>query len=166
MSDPAISQSLQNVDIGGGVEKSSFPAATKHAAGLVNGKQTDVSSIYFSDKILITISQEGRLSQWVCFSIPLRILLIQYYVDSSSALLSFANLIRYRFAFRYRGYASTWAFDAEDSAWCWWRATRNNWPSICKPDREFDRYKEPRGYENCCGWIWTAKGRYREGGIL
>lgn len=53
--------------IGGGVEPSPFPAATKHAAGLVNGQETDVSSVYFSDKILITISQEGRLSQWVRF---------------------------------------------------------------------------------------------------
>ena len=53
------------MEIGDGIEQSPFPAASKQAAGLVNGTQTDVSSLYFSDKILIMISQGGRLSQWV-----------------------------------------------------------------------------------------------------
>ncbi|CZT05497.1 hypothetical protein WAI453_004979 [Rhynchosporium graminicola] len=65
MSVPNISGGLENLGIGGGAEPSPFPAATKHAAGLVNGQETDVSSIYFSDKIMITVSQEGRLSQWI-----------------------------------------------------------------------------------------------------
>jgi hypothetical protein len=57
---------IQNLAIGSdGVEPSAFPAATKQADGLVSGIQTDVSSVYFTDKILITISQGGRLSQWV-----------------------------------------------------------------------------------------------------
>ncbi|CAG8386793.1 unnamed protein product [Penicillium salamii] len=43
-----------------------FPAATKQVAGLVNGIQTDVSTMSFSDKIMVTISQAGRLSHWVC----------------------------------------------------------------------------------------------------
>lgn len=60
-----ISAGLQNVDLDGGVEAARFPAATKQAVGLVNGTQTDVTSVYFADKILITISQGGRLSQWV-----------------------------------------------------------------------------------------------------
>jgi hypothetical protein len=60
-----ISAALQNVDLDGGVEAARFPAATKQAVGLVNGTQTDVTSVYFADKILITISQGGRLSQWV-----------------------------------------------------------------------------------------------------
>jgi hypothetical protein len=60
-----ISAALQNVDLDGGVEAARFPAATKQAVGLVNGAQTDVTSVYFADKILITISQGGRLSQWV-----------------------------------------------------------------------------------------------------
>lgn len=42
-----------------------FPAPSKHATGLVNGVDTEVSSVSFSDRILITISQEGRLAQWV-----------------------------------------------------------------------------------------------------
>lgn len=65
MSVPKMSQALQNVTIGGGVEAALFPAKSKHVAGLVDGSETDVSSVYFSDKILITISQEGLLSQWV-----------------------------------------------------------------------------------------------------
>ena len=45
-----------------------FPAPSKHATGLVNGVETEVSSINFSDKIMVTISQDGRLAQWVrCF---------------------------------------------------------------------------------------------------
>jgi proteasome assembly chaperone 3 len=57
---------IQNLAINGdATETSPFPAATKQAAGLVNGVHTDVASIFFADKILITISQGGRLSQWV-----------------------------------------------------------------------------------------------------
>lgn len=66
-----ISAGLQNLGIGtngqnsDGAEHTPFPATTKQAAGLVNGVQTAVSSIYFADKILLTVSQGGRLSQWV-----------------------------------------------------------------------------------------------------
>ncbi|OIW30030.1 hypothetical protein CONLIGDRAFT_355823 [Coniochaeta ligniaria NRRL 30616] len=42
-----------------------FPAPSKRATGLVNGVETEVSSISFSDKIMVTISQDGRLAQWV-----------------------------------------------------------------------------------------------------
>ena len=65
MPTPTLSVDMRNLEIGGGVESSPFPAAAKQATGLVNGVQTDVSSVYFADKILITISQGGRLSQWV-----------------------------------------------------------------------------------------------------
>jgi proteasome assembly chaperone 3 len=54
-----------------GVEHTPFPAPTKQAAGLVRGTHTDVSSIYFADKIMITISQGGRLSQWVRYTLIL-----------------------------------------------------------------------------------------------
>lgn len=43
-----------------------FPAPSRHATGLVNGVETEVCSMNFSDKIMVTISQEGRLAQWVC----------------------------------------------------------------------------------------------------
>jgi proteasome assembly chaperone 3 len=42
-----------------------FPAETKQATGDINGLTTEATSISFSDKILITITQEGRLAQWV-----------------------------------------------------------------------------------------------------
>ena len=43
-----------------------YPARTKTATGNVNGTATDVTVTFFKDKILVTISQEGRLAQWVC----------------------------------------------------------------------------------------------------
>ncbi|OOQ82073.1 hypothetical protein PEBR_41488 [Penicillium brasilianum] len=42
-----------------------FPAPTKQVAGIVKGVQTDVTVMNFSDKIMLTISQEGRLSHWL-----------------------------------------------------------------------------------------------------
>ncbi|KAJ6088378.1 hypothetical protein N7486_009639 [Penicillium sp. IBT 16267x] len=42
-----------------------FPAPTKQVAGLVDGVKTDVMVISFSDKIVVTISQEGRLAHWL-----------------------------------------------------------------------------------------------------
>lgn len=51
----------------GGIEYTPFPASRKQSVGLVNEVVTDVTSIYFADKIMITISQGGRLSQWVRF---------------------------------------------------------------------------------------------------
>ncbi|KAE9374140.1 hypothetical protein N431DRAFT_404664 [Stipitochalara longipes BDJ] len=65
MSTPTLPSGLQDQGIDGSVEPTRFPAPSKQAAGLVNGTPTDVSSVYFADKILITISQGGRLSQWI-----------------------------------------------------------------------------------------------------
>ena len=42
-----------------------YPAPTKQVAGEVNGVKTDVMLVSFSDKIIITITQNGRLAQWV-----------------------------------------------------------------------------------------------------
>ena len=42
-----------------------FPARSKQAAGQVSGVPTEITSTNFSDKIMITISQGGRLAQWV-----------------------------------------------------------------------------------------------------
>ncbi|KAI3396375.1 hypothetical protein diail_12265 [Diaporthe ilicicola] len=47
------------------VREEPFPAPSKLANGIVNGIPTQVSCTNFADKILLTISQEGRLSQWV-----------------------------------------------------------------------------------------------------
>jgi hypothetical protein len=45
-----------------------FPANTKQAARDINGLKTDVMYMSFADKIMITITQEGRLGQWVPFN--------------------------------------------------------------------------------------------------
>jgi len=42
-----------------------YPARLKRASGLVDGVDTEVTSTSFTDRIMITISQEGRLAQWV-----------------------------------------------------------------------------------------------------
>ncbi|KAA8643271.1 uncharacterized protein ATNIH1004_010038 [Aspergillus tanneri] len=42
-----------------------FPAATKKASGVVNMIQTDVMCVNFSDRILVTVSQKGRLGHWL-----------------------------------------------------------------------------------------------------
>ncbi|KAH6686213.1 hypothetical protein F5X68DRAFT_276281 [Plectosphaerella plurivora] len=52
-----------------GAREEPFPAQTRQESGTVNGIPTEATSMYFSDKIVVTISQEGRLSQWV--SVPL-----------------------------------------------------------------------------------------------
>ncbi|KAL9041962.1 MAG: hypothetical protein Q9180_000927 [Flavoplaca navasiana] len=43
----------------------SYPATTRQAAGYIDGIFTDVMSTSFSDKIMITITQKGRLAQWI-----------------------------------------------------------------------------------------------------
>jgi hypothetical protein len=66
MSLPTLSSGVTDLGLNEDIKETPFPAATKFAAGLVRGVETDVSSVYFVDKILITITQGGRLSQWVC----------------------------------------------------------------------------------------------------
>lgn len=44
-----------------------FPAATRQAEGMVGDILTTVMSVSFADKILVTISQKGRLAQWACY---------------------------------------------------------------------------------------------------
>lgn len=48
-----------------GLAQEPFPVHSREAAGSVNGIQTEVTVLDFADKILLTISQEGSLSQWV-----------------------------------------------------------------------------------------------------
>jgi proteasome assembly chaperone 3 len=58
------------------VREDFFPSRSKEVSGLVNGIATEITYTSFADKILITISQEGRLSQWV----------IEYSESSSSTI--------------------------------------------------------------------------------
>lgn len=48
-----------------GLSSAPYPATTKQAAGIVNGVQTDVMSVSFADKLMVIITQGGRLAQWV-----------------------------------------------------------------------------------------------------
>lgn len=43
-----------------------YPAIAKQAAAVIDGIITDATSTLFTDKILITVTQDGRLAQWVC----------------------------------------------------------------------------------------------------
>lgn len=51
------------------VRRDAFPARTREISGLVNNVPTEVTRTDFSDKIIVTISQRGRLSQWVSISL-------------------------------------------------------------------------------------------------
>jgi hypothetical protein len=42
-----------------------YPAQTEQTAGLVDGIPTDVMVVSFGDKIMVTVTQAGRLAQWV-----------------------------------------------------------------------------------------------------
>jgi proteasome assembly chaperone 3 len=42
-----------------------YPARTKTASSVIKGIQTTATSVDFADKILITITQDGRLAHWV-----------------------------------------------------------------------------------------------------
>jgi len=47
------------------VLKNPFPASTKRATSMIDGISTESTVVYFADKIMITLSQDGRLAQWV-----------------------------------------------------------------------------------------------------
>ncbi|KAH8652524.1 hypothetical protein BX600DRAFT_441392 [Xylariales sp. PMI_506] len=47
------------------IKEDPFPAPSKQTNGLIDGIQTEASSVFFADKIMVTLSQEGRLSQWI-----------------------------------------------------------------------------------------------------
>lgn len=47
------------------IQVDKFPAPWRDAHGLVNGEETSIMCTDFQDKILFTISQGGRLAQWV-----------------------------------------------------------------------------------------------------
>ncbi|KAI6251269.1 hypothetical protein HI914_00461 [Erysiphe necator] len=57
-----------------------FPTAFKQVKGSVGNIETEATSTYFADQILITISQHGCLSQWI--EVPI----------SSSVAASFTKL--------------------------------------------------------------------------
>jgi len=118
MSIPALPAGLRDLSVESGVEPTRFPATSKQAAGLVNGTPTNVASVYFADKILITISQGGRLSQWVYSGWNYIRASLTFSTDPSTALDRISYYIRYRSAFGQLRHAATRTFDTKDAAWC------------------------------------------------
>ncbi|KAL1896563.1 hypothetical protein Sste5346_004597 [Sporothrix stenoceras] len=49
----------------GPVHGAPYPAKTRTATGAVNNVPTEVEVSYFRDKILVLVSQSGRLAQWI-----------------------------------------------------------------------------------------------------
>ncbi|KFH46663.1 hypothetical protein ACRE_025490 [Hapsidospora chrysogenum ATCC 11550] len=47
------------------VREDDFPAPSRETTGTVGDVPTQITRLDFSDKILLTISQRGRLSQWI-----------------------------------------------------------------------------------------------------
>ncbi|OAA66960.1 hypothetical protein SPI_01536 [Niveomyces insectorum RCEF 264] len=47
------------------VHNASYPAKSNKVTGPVNGLHTEAEVIYFADKIMVLVSQGGRLAQWV-----------------------------------------------------------------------------------------------------
>lgn len=43
-----------------------YPARTQTASLVINGIQTVATAVDFTDKIVVTITQQGRLAHWVC----------------------------------------------------------------------------------------------------
>ena len=63
-----VAREILNLSLAGAQKEVPYPADTKSVTGPVGGVETVIASIYFADKIMITISQAGRLSQWVSTS--------------------------------------------------------------------------------------------------
>jgi hypothetical protein len=72
------------IEAGGDVRGDSFPVPSRQTSGVVDGTPTEVSSLSFSDKILVTITQEGRLSQWVGYDCDLSMNIANKSLDTST----------------------------------------------------------------------------------
>ena len=53
------------------ITRASFPAPGKTSTATIASHPTTASTLYFADKIVITVTQNGRLAHWVRFSLPL-----------------------------------------------------------------------------------------------
>ncbi|OAL01693.1 hypothetical protein IQ06DRAFT_272470 [Phaeosphaeriaceae sp. SRC1lsM3a] len=47
------------------VTPATYPARTKTSSASIKGHQTTATALSFADKILITVTQDGRLAHWV-----------------------------------------------------------------------------------------------------
>ncbi len=104
------------------VVEAPFPAPTKQALGTVDGVPTEVSSVSFEDKILVTLSQEGRLSQWVYRIHGLGILRRNAYnaADTGTTISTLSGPVRNVPAKRKS--TAHGASDTQDASW--WRGGR------------------------------------------
>jgi proteasome assembly chaperone 3 len=49
------------------VTETPYPARTNTSTTTIKGADTTATCVYFSDKILITVTQNGRLGHWVSY---------------------------------------------------------------------------------------------------
>ncbi|KAJ4287582.1 hypothetical protein N0V90_012285 [Kalmusia sp. IMI 367209] len=47
------------------IRQAAFPAPTKTSTATIHGFPTTATTLYFADKILVTVTQNGRLAHWV-----------------------------------------------------------------------------------------------------
>lgn len=52
-----------------------FPVRTQNASGEVAGVHTEVTAMYFADKIVLTLAQNGKLAHWVQHNVAHRMLI-------------------------------------------------------------------------------------------
>lgn len=71
------------------VAETPFPAGTKQAARMIDGIPTDCTVISFADKIVVTLTQDGRLAQWVRIPPLIRLLSIYLLTLAGYATLQF-----------------------------------------------------------------------------
>jgi hypothetical protein len=60
--------SMASQKVTANVTREEFPVPTKQWAEEVGDEETNFSVMQFSDKIMLTISQGGKLAHWVCSS--------------------------------------------------------------------------------------------------
>lgn len=57
------------------VTNAPFPIRSKQSAVTIQGSRTEIMAMYFTDKIVLTIAQDGRLAHWVSLSSSLHTLI-------------------------------------------------------------------------------------------
>ncbi|KAH4178321.1 hypothetical protein HBH43_043320 [Parastagonospora nodorum] len=66
------------------VSHTSYPARTKTSSATIKGLRTVATAVNFADKILITVTQDGRLAHWV--HVPLDIAATEASMTSNAYL--------------------------------------------------------------------------------
>jgi len=99
-----ISNSISEIPSAVPAVESLYPALFRQASSTINGIPTEVQLMSFTDRILITISQNGRLAQWVLFLpfpipflVPIFLSLLPYSCNTIhvSFLILYFSLLHY-----------------------------------------------------------------------